>query len=109
MRKAFKAGIMIAAVLVIAGLLASPVMAAGKGVGTLLVDKASVSNGFSLAKTTVLLAQVQPTTTFGYLTDSGPCDNGFDEVTNGGACTWAPTDPSVLDSDDFFFDNEGPR
>ncbi len=103
MRKAFKAGIMIAAVLVIAGLLVSPVMAAGKGVGKLLVDKASVSSGFSPAKsTTLLLAAV--TTTFGYIPDLGSCDNGFDEITNAGACTWAATDPSVVDSDDFFFD-----
>ena len=106
MRKAFKAGIMIAAVLVIAGLLVSPVMASGKGVGKVLVDKASVSNGFSPAKTTVLLAQL--VTTFGYLQDNDQtaCDNdGFQEDGN---CIWAPTDPSVLDSDDFYFE-EMPR
>lgn len=72
MKKIVVVGLMVVAAFVMATVLTSPAMAADKGI---LVDKASISNGFSAATTYVQLAQVS--TTAGPRTGPGPSFPGY--------------------------------
>ncbi len=67
MKKIVIVGLVVVAAFVMATLLSSPAMASDKGI---LVDKASISNGFSAAKTYVQLAQTA--TTFDPRSGPGP-------------------------------------